>query len=286
MLKKDGKPYAVQTISIDITGRKKLEAQLVQSQKMEAIGRLAGGIAHDFNNQLTVILMASELLEQEVGADKHQLAQVEVIRQAAERSAALTRQLLAFSRKQVIQPELLDLNQSVSHLERMLERMIGEDIKLEMFLEANHPLVKIDPVQLEQVVLNLAVNARDAMPGGGKLTIETKDVAVDENFVRTHFSMPPGDYVMLSVSDTGKGIDKEVLPNIFEPFFTTKEKGRGVGLGLSIVYGIVKQANGDISVHSEPDKGTTFKICLPRAKKEDRKTRKKESAATRGICRD
>jgi PAS domain S-box-containing protein len=248
----------------DITERRTLERQLLQSQKMEAIGRLAGGIAHDFNNLLSVILGHSDILEQQVGTNARLLKSVEATRNAAERAAALTMQLLAFSRKQVIEPTVIDLNKSVVEIQKMLHRVIGEDIELAIRLQPDLGFVKADPGQLSQVLMNLAVNSRDAMPSGGKLAIETANVDLDDTYVRQHLGARPGPFVMLAVSDTGIGMDSETLSHVFEPFFTTKEPGKGTGLGLSMVYGIIKQNNGYVMPYSEPGRGTTFKIYFPR----------------------
>ncbi len=245
-------------------GRRDLERQLQQAQKMEAIGQLAGGIAHDFNNLLTAIIGYSELILVRLPEDDPTVADVREIKGAGERAATLTRQLLAFSRKQIVDPRVLDLNAVVANMEKLLRRVIGEDIELRTVLAADLGRVKIDPGQVEQVVMNLAVNARDAMPRGGALVIETVNAELDEGYARTHVAVRPGPHVMLVVSDTGTGMDEATKARLFEPFFTTKTPGKGTGLGLATVYGIVKQAGGNIWVYSEPGHGTTFKVYLPR----------------------
>jgi two-component system cell cycle sensor histidine kinase/response regulator CckA len=248
----------------NITERKKLEEQLRQSQKMEAVGQLAGGIAHDFNNLLTVINGYAELLQNRIDEGSPLRRNVDEIHHAGERAASLTRQLLAFSRRQVLQPKVLDMNGVISNLGKMIHRLIGENIELRTLLRPDLGSVLADPGQVEQVLLNLAVNARDAMPAGGTLVLETANVVLDESFAREHPGLLPGPHVLLSVSDTGTGIPREIREHIFEPFFSTKERGKGTGLGLSTVYGIVKQSNGHISVYSEIGKGTIFKVYLPR----------------------
>src|SRR5437660_8098688 len=247
----------------DVTERRALEQQLRQSQKMEAIGRLAGGVAHDFNNLLMVISGYSEFLLERLGPDAALRGPAQEIANAAERATSLTRQLLAFSRKQMLAPKVLDLNAVVTENLKMLNRLIGEDIDLVMVPATELGPVKADPGQIEQVILNLAVNARDAMPQGGKLTIETTNVTLDEHFARTHAPLTAGNYIMLAISDTGVGIDNDTQSHIFEPFFTTKG-AKGTGLGLSMVYGIVKQSGGFIFVDSQPQRGTAFRAYFPR----------------------
>ncbi|MBU4258474.1 MAG: PAS domain S-box protein [Desulfobacteraceae bacterium] len=246
--------------------KKKAEAQLYQAQKMEAIGTLTGGIAHDFNNLLTAILGNAQLALMKVIKDESLRKQIEEINKAGERAASLTRQLLAFSRKQVIQPKILDVNEAINETEKMLKRMIGEDIEFLLVLEPELWKIHADPGQIDQVFMNLVVNARDAMPSGGKLTIETANVELDEAYFRKHGieGEKSGHYAMLAVSDTGCGMDEKIKEHIFDPFFTTKGVGKGTGLGLSTVYGIVKQNKGYVWVHSEPGKGTTFNIYFPR----------------------
>ena len=248
----------------DTSERVALEERLRQSQKMEAVGRLAGGVAHDFNNLLTIILGYSQILKEGLPAGSRLSDSTAQIKSAAERAAGITRQLLAFSRKQVLSPRVMNLNDTVLNLDSLLRRLIGEDIEV-LTVPANHlGTVKADPGQIEQVIMNLALNSRDTMPQGGKLTLETANAILDETYARDHQPVEPGRYVMLAVSDTGTGMSEETLARIFEPFYTTKEVGKGTGLGLSMVYGIVKQSGGYIWVYSEPNRGTTFKIYLPR----------------------
>ena len=266
-------------ISEDITERKKLEAQLRQAQRMEAVGQLAGGVAHDFNNMLGVIIGHTELLLDQVGPSHPLLASLREIHTAALRSSDLTRQLLAFARKQTIAPKVLDLNETVEGMLKMLRRLIGEDMELCWRPGTRVWPVKVDPSQIDQVLANLCVNARDAIAGVGRITIGTDNAAFDEAYCALHPGFAVGQYVQLIVSDNGCGMDQATLEKIFEPFFTTKQIGRGTGLGLATVYGIVKQNNGFINVYSEPGYGTTFNICLPRyAEEAGQKPGKREPA--------
>jgi len=265
----DGRHFAC--VFNDITERKraeeervKLQDQLFQSQKMESVGRLAGGVAHDFNNMLGVILGHVELAMDQVDPFQPLHADLREIHIASERSADLTRQLLAFARKQTVSPQVLDINGTVAGMVKMLLRIIGEDIHLSWLPFADAWPVKVDPLQIDQILANLCVNARDAIAGVGKITIETGNMTFDEAYCADHAGFVPGEYVLLAVSDNGCGMDKEIFGKLFEPFFTTKEPGKGTGLGLATVYGIVKQSNGFVNVYSEPDQGTTFKIYLPR----------------------
>jgi PAS domain S-box-containing protein len=263
---RDGGIAGVIGVSLDTTEHKKLEEQLRQAQKMQAVGQLAGGMAHDFNNLLMVMKGHTEILADRLGPNAPLRENVEQLEKAADRAAALTRQLLAFSRMQVLQPRVIDLNRVVSELIQMLPRLIGENIELVFQPTKNLGPVRADAGQIEQALLNLVVNARDAMPSGGRLTIETANVDLDESYGQRRVIVEPGPYIMLAVSDTGCGMDAETQSHIFEPFFTTKEPGKGTGLGLSMVYGIVKQSGGFIWVYSEPGHGATFKIYLPEVK--------------------
>jgi len=252
----------------DITEHKNLEEQFQQAQKMEAIGKLTGGVAHDFNNILTVIIGFSDYLLMRYKNDKHLISYINNIKEAGNRAASLTHQLLAFSRKQILQPKVVNLNTIILNIKKMVGRLIGEDIELILNLDPSLENAKLDIHQIEQVIMNLAVNARDAMLKGGKLIIETKNVFLGEEYIKNHIPTKPGYYVMLTISDNGIGIDKETQEHIFEPFYTTKKEGKGTGLGLATVYGIIKQSNGYIWVYSELNTGTTFKIYFPSVKKE------------------
>jgi PAS domain S-box-containing protein len=269
LLGEHGEPVRGVGISQDVTERRTLEAQFQQAQKMEAVGRLAGGVAHDFNNLLTVILGFCELLLADRDPGDPGQADIAEIQKAGTRAAGLTRQLLAFSRKQIIEPTLLDLNVVVAEMRSMLGRLIGEDVKVVLGLGPELAPVKADRGQVEQVVMNLAVNARDAMPNGGTLRIETANVELDEHYAKTHRTVKPGAYVALTVTDTGTGMTPEVQARLFEPFFTTKEVGKGTGLGMATVYGIVTGSGGSVGVYSEIGKGTSFKVYFPRAEAAD-----------------
>jgi len=258
-----GEITGVISVIADVTDRKRLEEQFRQSQKMEAVGRLAGGVAHDFNNLLTIINGYAQMALDIAGPESPLSEAIQEILRAGDSAAALTSQLLAFSRRQVVQPRVVDLNSLVSGMDKMLHRLIGEDIDLVTVLGKGLPQVKVDPGQFQQVIMNLAVNSRDAMPGGGRLTIETAAVSLNPDFNPGPPALPRGEYTLLIVSDTGKGMSEDTLAHLFEPFFTTKGKGKGTGLGLSTVYGIVKQAGGDVTVSSILDQGATFRIYLP-----------------------
>jgi PAS domain S-box-containing protein len=276
---KDGKTFEVEVVSHeliyagrrvrlvvaqDISERRHLELQLRQSQKMEAVGRLAGGVAHDFNNLLMVIKGHTELLLGALSPTDSIARKIEQIDRSADRATTLTRQLLAFSRLQVLQPQIINLNSVVEEMGKLLPRLIGEDIELVLRPDQKLGTIRADASQMEQVIMNLAVNSRDAMPTGGKLLIGTRNCDLDQSYTASHPLMKPGSYVLLDVTDTGTGMDEETQTHIFEPFFTTKEKGKGTGLGLATVYGIVKQSGGFVWVYSELGKGTSFKIYLPR----------------------
>jgi PAS domain S-box-containing protein len=263
LLDAHGEPVNIVASMTDVTERKRLEAQLVHSQKIESIGRLAGGIAHDFNNLLTVILGSLELTLADLPADHRDREPLGDAANAAQSAAALTRQLLAFSRKEVIAPKVLDLNMIIQRVEKMILRLVGEDIAVSTICAKDLAPIRFDPAQVEQIIVNLAVNARDAMTSGGRLTIETSNVHLDAEYAGHHLDVKPGDYVLLAVSDDGAGMSEEVRSHLFEPFFTTKEAGKGTGLGLAMVYGAVQQNGGRIEVYSEHGRGTTFKIYLP-----------------------
>ncbi|GFO61527.1 hypothetical protein GMST_38520 [Geomonas silvestris] len=268
-IEENGEPVGTLCFGVDVTEHKKVEAQLRQSQKMESIGQLAGGVAHDFNNMLSVILGYTQLCQMEAGEESTLSPYLQEISKAGERSRDMVRQLLAFSRKELISPKAVNLNAHCIATEKTLGRLIGEEVTLSFLPSTNLWTVKIDPSQLDQVLMNLAVNARDAMPEGGTLTIETANVSIGEEFCRYHLDAHPGDYACLTVRDTGIGMDRELVRRIFEPFFTTKEIGKGTGLGLATVYGIVTQNGGFIEVQSEPGEGTAFLIRLPRLPEEN-----------------
>ena len=270
-----GKIVSYVAVKRDISDRLRLESQLKQAQKMETIGTLAGGIAHDFNNALSVIIGFTEIALDDIDPERQLYEDLNEVHLAAKRAADITRQLLAFARKQAIVPKILDLNENVGSMLKMIQRLIGENIDLAWLPGANLWSVKMDPTQIDQILANLCVNARDAIEGVGKVTIESENTSLTENYCDDHIGFVPGEFVQLSVSDNGFGMNKEILENIFEPFFTTKDVDKGTGLGLSTVYGIVKQNNGFINVYSEPDKGTTIKIYLPRHKAETFESHKK-----------
>ncbi|MGH9657000.1 MAG: PAS domain S-box protein [Bryobacteraceae bacterium] len=270
LLAADGSICGGVAVITDITERRRLEEQVRQGQKMEAVGQLAGGVAHDFNNLLTVITGYDQLLMSSLPPNDAALPYAEEIMRAAERATSLTRQLLAFSRRQVVQPRTLEINTVVTNMTKMLRRLIGEHIELDTVLKADGGRILADPGQVEQIILNLAVNARDAMPTGGRVTIETADVQLGAEYARGHVGVQPGQHVLLAVTDTGHGMDAETRARIFEPFFTTKEMGKGTGLGLSTVYGVVKQSHANIWVYSEVGLGSTFKVYFPTASEERR----------------
>ena len=279
ILDSEGNKLGAVAAMIDITERKHLEQQFRHSQKMEAVGHLAGGVAHDFNNFLTIITGYGQMLQRSLEPGSAMRAHVEEILKSGERAAALTRQLLTFSRRQEFSPRMLDLNTVVSSTENMIRLLIGNDIELLTVLPSGLGFVRGDAGQIEQVIMNLAVNARDAMPNGGRMTLETSNVELDEAYARGHVQVKPGHYVMLAVTDTGCGMDSSIQAHIFEPFFTTKDPGKGTGLGLATVYGIVKQHGGNIWVYSEPDQGTAFKIYFPRVETGSAKTEPHRAAA-------
>jgi len=264
---------------VDVTEQKRLEAQLLHAQRMESVGRLAGGVAHDFNNLLTVILGGIELTRQELGAAHPAQEYLTEAENAADSAGTLTKQLLAFSRKQIIAPKVLNLNEVVARVERMAQRLLGEDVLLRTVCAPDLGFVRFDPGQLEQIIVNLAVNARDAMPSGGRLTIETRNVRLHEPYVDRHIDVEFGDYILLTVSDSGTGMSEDARAHLFEPFFTTKGPGKGTGLGLAMVYGAVQQNGGRIEVYSEPEHGTTFKIYLPRVACAESEVRAPERAS-------
>ncbi len=265
------------SLVLETTQYRQLEEQLLQSQKMEAVGRLAGGVAHDFNNMLTAIMSYGELILADMGLDSPQRADMLEIVKASEKAAILTRKLLAFSRQQVLRPSRVHLNETITGLEKMIRRILGSDVELSLDFAPELWSVSADPTEVERIMMNLVINSRDAMPDGGSLTIATSNVSIDDAYADSHADTSPGDYVLVSVTDTGMGMSREVREKLFEPFFTTKEKGKGTGLGLPSVYGIVKQSGGFLWVYSEPGKGTTFKIYLPRGETESRDASKTPS---------
>jgi PAS domain S-box-containing protein len=269
MLREDGVLTGFEMIVEDVTQRRALEDQLRQAQKMEAVGRLAGGVAHDFNNLLTVIIIEAEMAQDDAVAGRDVRASLGAIRRASESAMVLTRQLLTFSRRQVVDPKVFAINDFVAEMDRMMRRLIGEDVEVVVKLAPDAGCVKVDRGQLEQVLVNLAVNARDAMPEGGRLLIETANAAVDAAAAATHGGMPPGEYLVVTVSDTGTGMSQDVKSRVFEPFFTTKAEGKGTGLGLATSYAIIKQCRGHIAIYSEPGLGTTMRIYLPRVHERD-----------------
>lgn len=278
----DGIVNSVIEVGRDITEHRKLEEQLRQSQKMEAVGQLAGGVAHDFNNILTAIIGYGNLLQMKIKEDDPLRVNIEQILSSSERAANLIRSLLAFSRKQIMNPKPVNLNEIVERVTKLLARLIGEDIELKTFLTDKDFTVMADSSHIEQVLMNLATNARDAMPDGGLLTIGTEAVKIDEEFIKAHAYGKPGEYALISISDTGAGMDEKTKDKIFEPFFTTKEVGKGTGLGLAMVYGIIKQHDGYIHVYSEPNEGTTFRIYLPVIESEVEEIKQKDLQSVEG----
>jgi PAS domain S-box-containing protein len=256
-------------LAMDVTDRRQLEEQLLQSQKLEAIGRLAGGVAHDFNNLLTGILGYANFALKSMPMNHPARNDIVEIERAGVRAAALTGQLLSYARRQMVAPKLVRLDELMRNLENLLRRLLGEDVELSAYYADDLWATRIDPGQFEQVIVNLAVNGRDAMPSGGRLTVETRNCTLDEIYSRQHPEVVPGEYVMLAVGDSGVGMDASTQARIFEPFFTTKQQGKGTGLGLAVCYGIVKQAGGHIWVYSEPEQGTTFKVFLPRSRDQE-----------------
>ncbi len=281
---KQGKIKYLEGIIMDITKEKILQEQLIQAQKMEAIGRLTGSIAHDFNNMLTPIMGFSDLILSKFELDETQRLYIEEIRKSAQRAALLTRQLLAFSRRQFLSPEILHIDKVISDIGEMLKRLLGEDIELEIRFEKDLWPCKADKTQIQQVIMNLAINARDAMPRGGKLKIKAENVLIDREYTEVHPEAKTGNFILITIEDTGIGIDKEIMKYVFEPFFTTKPAGQGTGLGLSVVYGIVKQHGGWINLYSEKGKGTSFKIYLPAHLDADKgvKSKEEESLSIKG----
>ncbi len=266
----DGSPRSILSINSDITARLAVEEQLRQAQKLEAIGQLTGGLAHDFNNLLTVILGNAEVLVDRLSDDKNLRRLAEMSWAAAQRGAELVHRLLAFARRQALEPQVVDLNSLLNGLDALLRRTISQDIEIEFLQPADLWKALVDPAQLETAILNLCINARDAMPCGGRLTIETANISLDEHFADWKADAASGQYVMMTISDTGTGMEPNVLARAFEPFFTTKEAGKGSGLGLSMVFGFAKQSNGHVKIHSRPGEGTTIKMYLPRAAQADK----------------
>jgi signal transduction histidine kinase/ActR/RegA family two-component response regulator len=277
----DGKP-SVLSVARDVSERKRLEAELMQSQKMETIGQLTGGVAHDFNNLLTVITGAIDLVVEAVEDDPAIAGLAKMIKEAAWRGADLTQRLLAFSRRQPLQPAVIDVNRLITDTTKLLKATLGEQIEIKTMLQDDLERALVDPGQLTASIINLALNSRDAMPEQGKLVIETYDVVLDEDYANANSEVTPGPYVMIAISDTGTGIPSAILPKVFDPFFTTKEVGRGTGLGLSMVYGFVKQSDGHVKIYSEEGHGTTVKLYLPKAQEEETSPRRGHDPANQG----